>query len=117
MELAFALPSDVKVRHGETKWVVKQVARGLLPDQIIDRPKSGFRVPLASWFRGSLGELARDRLLDPGSLVSQYFDPGPVEELLRSHHEGRRNEDIRIWTLLSLEVWYDQFRGALAPRR
>ena len=114
VELAFALPSRVKLRYGETKWVVKQCARGLLPDEIIDRPKSGFRVPLASWFRGSLGELARDRLLDGDSLVSHYFDRQMVDDLLRSHGEGRQNEDIRIWTLLSLEVWYDQFRATLA---
>jgi len=117
VELAFSLPSSVKLRHGETKWVVKQVARGLLPDGIIDRPKAGFRVPLESWFRGSLAALAHDRLLDPGSVVGQWFDRRKVADLLRSHSDGRRNEEIRIWTLLSLEVWYDQFRHVLAPLR
>jgi asparagine synthase (glutamine-hydrolysing) len=114
VELAFSLPSDVKLRHGTTKWVVKQVARGLLPDDIIDRPKAGFRVPLADWFRGSLGDLARDRLLDPGSFSMEVFDRAAVTDLLRSHADGRRNEDIRIWTLLSLEMWHAQFRAALA---
>jgi len=114
VELAFALPSDVKLRDGRTKWVVKEVARGLLPDEIIDRPKAGFRVPLAAWFRGSLGDLASQRLLDPASFVTQVFDRRTVAELLQAHAEGRRNEDIRIWTLLSLEVWHDQFRQELA---
>ena len=109
VEAAFTLPSNVKVRHGCTKWVVKEVARGLLPDEIINRPKAGFRVPLASWFRGSLGEFARERLLDSSSFVAQVFDQDTISELLTAQEQGRRNEDIRIWTLLSLEVWHNQF--------
>lgn len=114
VELAFSLPSDVKVRHGTTKWVVKEVARGLLPDDIIDRPKAGFRVPIARWLRGSMGDLAHDRVLDPSSFVGQVFNRDRIEQLLASHSAGVRNEDIRIWTLLSLEVWHDRFRGELA---
>ena len=60
VELAFRLPSSVKVRDGQTKWVLKQVARRHLPDQIVFRPKVGFRVPLDAWFRGELQALARD---------------------------------------------------------
>ena len=116
VELAFALPSNVKVRNGCTKWVVKEVARGVLPADIINRPKAGFRVPLAAWFRGSLGEFARERLLDRGSFVGQVFDPKVVGELLSAHEQGQRNEDIRIWTLLSLEVWHDQFMHSLASK-
>lgn len=114
VELAFSLPSNVKVRHGRTKWVIKEAARGLLPDGIIDRPKAGFRVPIARWMRGSMGDLAGERLLDRSSFVTTVFDRAAVEGLLASHRTGMRNEDIRIWTLLSLEVWYDQFRGEIA---
>ena len=112
VELAFALPSCVKVRHGVTKWVVKEVARGLLPNEIIDRPKAGFRVPIGSWFRGSLGHFARDRLLDSNSFVAHVLDRATVSELLTAHEQGRRNEDIKIWTLLSLEVWHHTFMRA-----
>jgi asparagine synthase (glutamine-hydrolysing) len=114
VELAFTLPSNVKLRDGRRKWVVKEVARELLPAHIVDRRKAGFRVPLASWFRGSLRDLARDRLLDPMSFVGQVFDRREVRALLESHEGGRRNEEMRIWTLLCLEVWYEQFRGQLA---
>lgn len=117
VEAAFTLPSAVKVRRGATKWVVKEVARGLLPDEIINRKKSGFRVPLASWFRGSLGGRAREQLLDRSSFVGQVFDRGTIKDLLTSHELGRRNEEIRIWTLLSLEVWHRQFIGSLVPSR
>ena len=96
---------------------MKEIAHGLLPDEIINRPKAGFRVPLASWFRGSLGEFARERLLDNGSFVAQVFARDTVAELLTAHERGRRNEDIRIWTLLSLEVWHDQFIRTFASAR
>jgi asparagine synthase (glutamine-hydrolysing) len=114
VELAFSLPSDVKLRNGVTKWVVKEVARSVLPTEIVDRPKAGFRVPIATWFRGSMREMANDRLLASTSFVSEVFDRKAIEELLEAHGSGRRNEDIRIWTLLCLEVWHDQFRGQLA---
>jgi asparagine synthase (glutamine-hydrolysing) len=114
VELAFSLPSNVKLRHGVTKWVVKEVARSLLPAGIVDRPKAGFRVPIANWLRGSMRDMAYDRLLAADSFVSGVFDRRVVEGLLESHGSGLRNEDIRIWTLLCLEVWHDQFRGELA---
>ena len=72
--LAFSLPSAMKVRHGQTKWVLKEVARRHLPTTITDRRKVGFRVPLDSWFRGQLRGMAREMLLSSG--------------LLRGHHPG-----------------------------
>jgi asparagine synthase (glutamine-hydrolysing) len=109
VELAFSLPSDVKLRRGTTKWVVKEVARTMLPADIVDRPKAGFRVPIAAWLRGSLRDMAHDRLLSRTSFVSEVFDRRMIERLLAEHGSGARNEDIRIWTLLSLEMWHQQF--------
>ena len=114
VELAFSLPSNVKLRHGVTKWVVKEVARSVLPAEIVDRPKAGFRVPIATWLRGSMRDMAYDRLLAADSFVTGVFDRKVIQELLESHESGLRNEDIRIWTLLCLEVWHDQFRADLA---
>ncbi len=114
VELAFSLPSNVKLRHGVTKWVVKEVARSLLPAEIVDRRKAGFRVPIATWLRGSMRDMAHDRLLAVDSFAGEVLDRTVVQELLEAHGSGSRNEDIRIWTLLCLEVWYDQFRSHLA---
>ena len=112
VELALRLPSSVKLRRGTTKWVVKEMARGLIPSDIIDRPKAGFRVPLDAWFRGGLREMANDMLLSRESFVANVFDRSAVEQLLRSHDAGRRDEALGIWTLLSLEVWHDVFIAA-----
>jgi asparagine synthase (glutamine-hydrolysing) len=121
VELAFRLPSAVKVRGGVTKWVVKEVARRHLPAEIVDRRKIGFKVPLDTWFRGGLREMAHDLLDAPGSFAGEVFDRVTVRRLLAAHDSGDRDEQPRIWTLLSLEVWHRELRtrlgaaGQLAP--
>jgi len=105
VETAFRLPSSVKVRRGEGKWVIKQVARRWLPEDVVSRPKWGFRVPLTDWFRESLRDSTRDRLLAQDSFVTSALDATLVERLLDRHDTGRADEQNRIWTLLSLEVW------------
>ncbi len=112
VELAFALPSSVKVRGGVTKWVVKEVARQHLPGDVVDRVKSGFRVPLDAWFRDGLREMANDLLTGPASFVAEVLDPGAVRKLLSEHESGERNEQTRLWTLLSLEVWHRELARA-----
>ena len=107
-ELAFRLPSNVKVRSRETKWVLKQVARRYLPAEIVDRRKVGFRVPLDTWFRSSLRDSVRDRLTGPG-FIADTFNQQAVREMLDRHDSGRFNEESRIWTLMSLAVWHETF--------
>lgn len=109
VELAFDLPSAVKVRGGTTKWVVKEVARRYLPDDVVDRPKVGFKVPLDRWFRHGLREMAFDLLTGPSSYVGNNLDGEIVARLLNDHSRGVRDEESRIWTLLSLEVWHREF--------
>ncbi|RJO75608.1 asparagine synthase (glutamine-hydrolyzing) [Nocardia panacis] len=110
-ELAFRLPSSVKVRGGVTKWIVKELARQHLPAGLIDRPKVGFKVPLDTWFRGGLREMAFDLLIGPSSFVGSTFDAAAVRRLLDAHAAGTRDEQPRIWTLLSLEVWHRELRA------
>lgn len=112
-ELAFRLPSAVKVRGGTTKWIVKELARHHLPVNLVDRPKVGFKVPLDEWFRGHLREMAFDLLDGPSSFVGSHFDRTAVRKLLEGHTSGDRDEQPRIWTLLSLEVWHRELQRRL----
>jgi asparagine synthase (glutamine-hydrolysing) len=109
VELAFSLPLSVKLRGGTGKWVIKELARKYLPAHIVDRPKAGFRVPLDAWFRGSLEQMAHDRLLSSSSFVSTVLDRSVVNSMLSRHSSRRSNEDMRIWTLLCLEIWHETF--------
>lgn len=106
-ELAFRLPSSVKVRRGTTKWVLKEVARRYLPSDIVDRRKVGFRVPLDTWFRSDLRDSMWDRLTGSDSFVASTLDRAAVVDLLTRHESGRSAEESRIWTLMSLEVWHE----------
>jgi len=115
VELAFRVDSAMKVKGKSGKWVLKEAARRHLPDAIIDRQKVGFRVPLDEWFRDGLKDYAHDLLLGRDSFVSDYLERAPIEGLLRDHIRGRRNEELRLWTLLGLEVWHRTFlRGDTA---
>ncbi|MCR9244246.1 MAG: asparagine synthase (glutamine-hydrolyzing) [bacterium] len=109
VELAFRVDSDMKVRGKSGKWIVKEVARRFLPGTIVDRKKVGFRVPLDEWFRGGLKDYAHDLLLGKDSFVSTYLERAPIEAMLGDHMRGRRNEELRLWTLLGFEVWHRAF--------
>ena len=109
VELAFRLPSEYKVRRGTTKWALKEVARRVLPDDVVDRRKVGFRVPLDAWFRDGLRDSVRDRLMGSQSFVADTFDRATVRSLVERHESGRFNEEQRIFALMSLELWHETF--------
>jgi asparagine synthase (glutamine-hydrolysing) len=87
------------------------VARRYLPDEVVDRRKVGFRVPLDAWFRSGLRDSMWDRLTGPQSFVAQTFDRQAVKNLLERHESGTFNEENRIFTLMSLEVWHETAFG------
>lgn len=115
VELAAAMPSNLKLRGATTKAILKEAARGILPDAIIDRPKHGFGVPVGRWFRAELAPYAREILLDPAAQARGLFQPGAVEALLDEHTRGRRNHGQRIWLLLTLEWWHRLFLDPAEP--
>ncbi|MFO1032084.1 MAG: asparagine synthase (glutamine-hydrolyzing) [Planctomycetota bacterium] len=116
VELAFRVDSSLKVHGKVGKWIVKEIARRYLPANIVDRKKVGFRVPLDEWFRGGLKDYVHDLLLGRDSFVSRYLDKKVVAGLLADHMRGRRNEELRLWTLLGLEVWQRTFLRGVIPR-
>jgi asparagine synthase (glutamine-hydrolysing) len=104
VEFAARVPARLRLRDGATKYLLKRAMRGVLPDDIIDRPKQGFAVPLARWFRGELAGFTRDLLFSDTCRQRGLFDTGYVERLLKLHERGR-DIDLQLWTLLSLELW------------
>jgi asparagine synthase (glutamine-hydrolysing) len=119
MEFAASLPVDYKLRGGEKKHLLRRAARSLVPGALLDRPKKGFSVPLARWFRGELRDLAFDVLLSHRTAQRGIVSPARVERLLRDHCEGRYDWHVPIWTLLMLELWFRECvdgRAAIRPR-
>jgi asparagine synthase (glutamine-hydrolysing) len=108
MEFAASLPSSWKLRGRSGKRILKQLARGWLPDRVIDRPKKGFGVPLSHWLRTDLRDTVRDNLTDATARARGYFDPSAVDRLIREHDEDR-DHGPQLWTLLMFELWHRMF--------
>lgn len=112
IEYAFGLPADVKLRKFSRKWQIKQIARKYLPDTIIDRPKVGFSLPLNQWFRGQLRDMCYDRICSRCGIAGEFFDKKVLEKILDDHCARRKDNSLKIWTLLTLAIWHDIFCGS-----
>jgi asparagine synthase (glutamine-hydrolysing) len=106
MEFAAALPPELKLRGRQSKRVLKDALRGIVPDAILERNKMGFGVPLPRWFREDLRELPGELLLAADSRALTYVRRDAIERLIRDHREGRADHARRLWALLSLELWH-----------
>lgn len=105
--LACRVAPALRSRRLTTKRVLQQAARGLVPDDIIDRPKHGFGMPLASWLRGPLAGFLSETLAPDRLRADGFFDPASVSRLVREHRSGRANHRKPLWTLLALHAWLD----------
>jgi len=109
MEFAASLPSDLKLRGIETKYLLKHILSEILPKEILQRRKMGFGVPLDIWFRRDLREMAYDTLLDKRCIERGYFRRESIQELLDDHISSQMDNSYRIWSLLFLELWHRMF--------
>ncbi|MET0344689.1 MAG: asparagine synthase (glutamine-hydrolyzing), partial [Casimicrobiaceae bacterium] len=104
VEWLASLPSSLKVRDGEGKWLLKKAMEPKLPRELLYRPKMGFAVPLARWFRGPLA--ARARTLTGGLIAeSGIFNLDYVEGIVSDHQAGRRDYSAPIWTLFMFDAF------------
>ncbi|HYB24064.1 MAG TPA: asparagine synthase C-terminal domain-containing protein, partial [Solirubrobacteraceae bacterium] len=106
MQTAASLRAADKVRGLTTKHILKEALRPWLPDHILDRKKTGFGVPLASWFRGELRDLPSDVLLDERSTGRGMFNSKAIGVLIDDHLAGRRDHSNQLWSLIQLELWF-----------
>ena len=105
--VAFAcqLPPHLRLRGRTPKYILKQAMRGRLPDDILDRKKQGFAVPVARWMREDLASAVRDELAPDKLQREGLFDPVFVEGLVGDHLSGRRDRRKALWTLFMFERW------------
>jgi asparagine synthase (glutamine-hydrolysing) len=118
--LAARIPMSLKVRRGSTKHLVKQVARGLVPQEVIDKPKTGFfNRAVDSWLRLQLDHRAGDYLMSEQAAYRQFLDGDAVRSLVADSRAGRLVPADSLLALLVLEVWLSTFlpRAAAEARR
>jgi asparagine synthase (glutamine-hydrolysing) len=108
-EFSCHVPPDMKVQNGQGRWLVRQVLVRYVPRHLIDRPKTGFGIPLDEWLRGPLKFWAAD-LLAPERLNHQgWFDSKRVNIVWTEHQHGRSNHGFWLWNILMAQAWSDHW--------
>jgi len=120
MEYVGRLPTHMKIGAGGTKVLLRRALRGLVPDELLDRQKHGFEVPVRKWMLHDLADVARDHLLRPGAPIEEWVSGAEVRRLW-SRLSGSKDGQLarQMWTLLNLAVWLDvhwRAGAAYAPR-
>jgi len=108
VEFVATIPPELKLKGSTTKYIFKKAMEGILPDGILYRPKRGFGIPLARWFRGKLSPFMRDLLLSRRCSERGIFRKPYLERLIEMNDRGRPM-DLQIWTLITFELWCQRF--------
>jgi len=111
---AVSLPPSLKLRNREGKYILKKALEPLVPDDVHYRPKMGFAVPLADWFRGPLRERIRSVATEPALADAGIFDMGYVSTLVDQHQSGARDHSATLWALVMFESFMRQVHSATA---
>ena len=109
MSFLAATPISLKLRGFTRKWLLREAMTGILPDDILKRPKKGFGIPIARWFGGELREMAQDYFSAERLRRQGLFDPVAVGDLFKDHVERRRNNHKMLWTLLMFQLWWENW--------
>jgi asparagine synthase (glutamine-hydrolysing) len=105
VEFAARLPVERKIAGSNTKVLLRAIAKRLMPPELVDRPKMGFGVPIADWFRGALGDQFEQLVLAPDARSRDHLDVTAAATLLREHRSGQFDHNHRLWVLLMYELW------------
>jgi len=114
--LAWRLPMHMKVRAGRGKWILRQVLHRHVPEELVERPKMGFGVPLDTWLRGPLREWAEELLTDSRLRREGFFDAAAIRDRWREHLSGVRNWQYQLWSVLMFEAWLEDWAAVAKPR-
>ena len=109
VEFAAQIPANLKFNQGLGKQILKKTFEPMLPDTIWKRPKMGFGVPLDTWFRQELREQTHDSLLATSAKCHQWIKAEQIERLLKEHNANKRDHSVRLWSLVMLENWLQQW--------
>ena len=104
VEWGVSLPRKYKIKRFETKHILKDVARSLVPAELIDRPKMGFGIPRAEWLRTGMKEMVVDTLTDTTAKQRGWFNSSEVNKVIDSHMTGSDKDNL-LWPMLMLELW------------
>lgn len=107
MELVASMPSEFKIRSGSKKWILKQLYESRLPNDLVNRRKQGFELPVDEWLRGPLRDQIHTHVLNPQGGLAQFINVNKVRGLYESHCRGTGRHGQLLWSLLVLARWLD----------
>lgn len=113
-EFAASLPMHLKVRGGVTKWLLREVLYRHVPRELIDRPKTGFGIPIHAWLRHELRDWAESLLSREALLRSGLFEPEPVRAAWSRHLRGLDNLQHPLWCVLMFQAWHAEWASSLS---
>lgn len=105
-EYVWRLPEEMKIRDGKGKWLLREVLKRHVPEDLFNRPKQGFSVPIAEWLRGELKEWADDLLNEKDLKEQGLLDYIEVRRLWTEHQKGKGSHANKLWTVLMFQAWY-----------
>lgn len=110
-ELALNMPSGIKTKGGETKYILKKAAEGIIPDGIIRRKKQGFGTPISEWLKSDspLSKEMENIVMNSGLRKRNIFDYGHIREIFSANRRGKADQSFKIWNLITLSLWYDRW--------
>jgi asparagine synthase (glutamine-hydrolysing) len=109
VEFAMNIPSELKHRGGETKYILKRALQGHIPDWVLRRKKKGFGAPINEWMLQRLGRMIDQELFNSPLRGRQLFDYSFIKQILEEQRRGRANNSFFLWALLNLSLWYDHW--------
>jgi asparagine synthase (glutamine-hydrolysing) len=109
IEFVTQIPSDLKMKGFETKYIFKKAMEGIVPQEILYREKQGFGVPIEEWINNQLRARMHETLLERRTLERGYFEKSYIQTLLDEHAKRRRDHSHALWILWMLELWHRQF--------
>jgi asparagine synthase (glutamine-hydrolysing) len=109
VQFANDLPLDLKLHNFTGKFLLKKMMKGKLPDDIINRSKKGFNMPVAYWLSGDLKELMMDMFSESAVKKQGFFDHAYLRQLTDEHFEHRKDNRKLLWTLLMFQLWYQNY--------
>ncbi|HTX05226.1 MAG TPA: asparagine synthase (glutamine-hydrolyzing) [Steroidobacteraceae bacterium] len=113
VDLALSIPSGLKVRGGERKWILKHAFARSLPPRVLRRGKEGFSMPMKHWLRHEWNPLMHELLSRESLAAEGLFQPRYVERLMREHESGTRNHSHLLWALMVFQLWRERFKAAI----
>lgn len=108
-ELSSTIPVSMKIQNGVGKHIFRETFKDLLPHEILNKPKTGFAIPLAKWLRNDLKNILKKVLLSDVTAKRGLFQMSTVHKLVNEHLDGKRDWSNRLWTLLMFEMWFREF--------